>query len=78
MKIFSRRTGLHVHLKVFAGVEQLDNKKRTVLYRVAQEALTNVARHAHAHRVELNIQKLHSAVLMEIKDDGRSFQVKRI
>jgi PAS domain S-box-containing protein len=78
VKIFSRRTGLHVHLKVFAGVEQLDNKKRTVLYRVAQEALTNVARHAHAHRVELNIQKLHSAVLMEIKDDGRSFQVKRI
>jgi signal transduction histidine kinase len=77
-KIFSKRTGVHVHLKVFAGVEQLDNSKRTVLYRVAQESLTNVARHAKAGRVEVNVQKLHGAARMEIKDDGKSFQVERV
>jgi signal transduction histidine kinase len=78
VKTFSKRTRIHVHLKVFAGVEQLDNNKRTVLYRVAQESLTNVARHANASRVEVSIQKLHSAARMEIKDDGKSFQVERI
>jgi signal transduction histidine kinase len=77
VKIFSQRTHLHVHLKAFAGVEQLDIAKRTVLFRVAQEALTNVARHAHAQRVDLNIHKLHSVAHMEIKDDGKSFSVER-
>jgi signal transduction histidine kinase len=77
VKIFSKRTQLHVHLKAFARIEQLDIAKRTVLFRVAQEALTNVARHAHAHRVEVSFQKLHSAARMEIMDDGKSFQVER-
>jgi signal transduction histidine kinase len=77
VKIFSKRTRLHVHLTAFAGIEQLDIAKRTVLFRVAQEALTNVARHAHARRVEVNVQKVHVAAHMEIKDDGKSFQVER-
>ncbi|MGA2028814.1 MAG: sensor histidine kinase [Verrucomicrobiota bacterium] len=78
VKNFSKRTGLHVHLKVFAGVEQLDLNKRTALYRIAQESLNNVARHAKASRVELNIQKIHQVTRMEIKDDGKSFQVERV
>jgi len=78
VKLFSKRTHIHVHLKVFAGVEQLDNNKRTVLYRVAQESLTNVARHAKAGRVELSIQKFHSGARMEIKDDDKSFRVERV
>jgi signal transduction histidine kinase len=87
VKIFSKRTKLHVQLKIFAGVEQLDNdkdrknkgnKKRTVLYRIAQESLNNVARHAKASRVELIIQKIPRAVRMEIKDDGKSFAVERV
>src|SRR5580692_9060439 len=71
VKLFSRRTRIRVHLKVFAGVEQLDAARRTVLYRVAQEALTNVARHAHASRVEVSIQKLDGAVCMKIRDNGK-------
>jgi PAS domain S-box-containing protein len=77
VKTFSKRTRIHVHLKVFAEIEQMDNSRRTVLYRVAQEALTNVARHAHAGRVEVSIQKLLRAARMEIKDDGKSFKVER-
>jgi signal transduction histidine kinase len=65
-------------LKIFAGVEQLDLNKRTVLYRIAQESLTNVARHAKASRVQVNIQKLHRDARMEIKDDGKSFEVERV
>ena len=77
MKSFTKRTGVRTHLTVFAAVERLDPAKRTVLFRVAQEALTNVARHAQASRVEVSIQKLRSRVCMKIKDDGKSFNVER-
>jgi signal transduction histidine kinase len=56
----------------------LDTAKRTVLFRVAQEALTNVSRHAHASRVEVSIQRLTDVICMKIKDDGKSFQVERV
>jgi signal transduction histidine kinase len=77
-KLFSKRTGIQVHLKVFAGIEQLDNNQRTILYRVAQEALTNVSRHAHASRVEVSIQKLADGICMKINDNGKSFDVERV
>jgi signal transduction histidine kinase len=78
MKSFATRTGVRTSLTAFAAVEQLATAKRTVLFRVAQEALTNVARHAHASRVEVSIQKLSDCICMRIKDDGKSFQVQRV
>jgi signal transduction histidine kinase len=78
MKSFAARTGVRTSLTAFAAVEQLATAKRTVLFRVAQEALTNVARHAHASRVEVSIQKLPDCICMRIKDDGKSFQVQRV
>jgi signal transduction histidine kinase len=77
MKSFARRTGVHTSLTAFAAVEKLDTVKRTVLFRVAQEALNNVARHARASRVEVSIQKLPGSVCLKIKDDGKSFNVER-
>jgi signal transduction histidine kinase len=78
VKLFSKRTHIHVNMKAFAEIDRLDGNERTVLYRVAQEALTNVSRHAQASRVELNLQKLPSAARMEITDTGKSFEVERI
>jgi len=53
----------------------LDMDRRTVLFRVAQEALTNVDRHAQASRVEVSIQKLPTHISMKIKDNGKAFNV---
>ena len=78
MKNFKEQTGIHVSLSAFAAVEQVNGDKRTVLYRVAQEALTNVARHAHASHAEVKIQKLDGAVCMKIKDNGKGFQQERV
>jgi signal transduction histidine kinase len=78
VKTFSKQTRIHVRLTVYAAVEQLDNVKRTVIYRVAQEALSNVARHARASRVDVEIQKLPRAVGLTIKDNGKSFEVERV
>lgn len=78
MKDFTKRTGLRVRFTAVVEVEQVSGMKRTVFYRVAQAALTNVAQHAHASRVKVSIQKLRGAVSMEITDDGRSFDVERV
>lgn len=78
LKSFAKETGIRVHLTAFAGVEALSNARRTALYRVAQEALSNVASHAQANRVEVTIQRLSSAVRMSIKDNGKSFDVDQV
>jgi signal transduction histidine kinase len=75
LKSFTEETGIRANLTAFTGLEDMSNAKRTVFYRVAQEALTNVARHAQASRVDVNIQKLPRAVRMVIKDNGKSFDV---
>lgn len=75
LKQFIKETGIRAHLAAFPGVETLSNSKRTALYRIAQEALTNIARHAHAGRVEVRIRKSGPAVHMRIQDDGRGFDV---
>ena len=59
-------------------VEEVNGARRTALYRVAQEALTNVARHAEADRVRIHIQRRAGDVQMSIKDNGKSFNVKHV
>jgi len=78
IKDFTKQTGLRVRFTAFAGVEQLNGMKRTVLYRVSQAALTNIAQHAQASRVKVSIQKLHDDVRMDIYDDGKGFVVERV
>ena len=63
---------LRIELTAFAGVETLNITKRTVLFRVAEEALNNVARHAKATRVTLGITERKNAIVMEIADNGKS------
>jgi signal transduction histidine kinase len=77
---FAKRTGLSIHFTSFtrSRMEQLDSATRTVLYRVAQEALINVARHAHASLVHVSIRKLRGVIRMEVKDNGKSFQVQGV
>ena len=49
----------------------------SVLYRVAQEALRNAARHAEARHVDIRLERSHGAATLEVSDDGRGFDVKR-
>ncbi len=72
---FITDTGIRVRIKAFAGIDQTSSVARTVLYRIAQEALTNVARHSKASRVELNIESLDDVIRMTIKDNGKGFLV---
>jgi signal transduction histidine kinase len=75
MKTFMEDTGIRVTLKAFAGIEHSNTARRTVLYRVAQEALTNVARHAQASHAEVSIRDQKGVICMDVKDNGKGFKV---
>jgi signal transduction histidine kinase len=78
MKGFKKETGIQVKLSAFAAVEHMKADKRIVFYRIAQEALTNVARHAKASRVELSLQHLDGVVCMKIKDNGQGLPAESV
>ncbi len=70
---FMRNTGIRVSLKAFAGIEAASDTTRTVLYRIAQEALANVAKHSRAANVGIAISIRGGTIAMEIADDGKGF-----
>jgi signal transduction histidine kinase len=70
------RTKIPIKLITFPEMQDIDVRKRTVFYRVAQEALTNIVRHAEARMVQVVFKKHKKSVLMEIKDNGKSFNAE--
>jgi signal transduction histidine kinase len=70
-----KRRGRKIHFTASPDVETLDNDKRTVLYRVAQEALVNVTKHAQARSVQVTLRLARGGVCLEIADDGKAFDV---
>ena len=78
MKDFMKRTGVRARLTAYAAVNQLPLDQSAVLYRVALEALNNVAIHAQASAVEVRIKKLPEWICLTITDDGKSFDVRRV
>jgi len=75
LKGYMEDTGIRASLRVFAGIEETSGTLRTMLYRVAQEALTNVARHAKASQVEVTIESRDGGIRMAIVDNGQGFEV---
>ena len=71
-------SAIHVDMISSAEIENLDNDRRTVLYRIAQEALTNVARHARATCASVQLEGADTEVCLRITDDGRSFDVEQV
>ncbi len=74
LKGFTHRTGLPVEFRANAVAEGLSSEQKTVLFRVAQESLTNVAKHAQASRVGVVIRKFGGGICMEVEDNGKSFR----
>jgi two-component system, NarL family, sensor kinase len=68
-----RRRGVAVDIEV--DDLRISAEKERLLYRVAQEALRNVARHAQAHHVRVYAERLDSRATLGVEDDGRGFVV---
>jgi two-component system sensor histidine kinase UhpB len=67
---FGEQTGITIHRQLEPSLP-LSEEHELVVYRVAQEALTNVARHAHADDVRLELQRAGERVVLTVRDDGR-------
>jgi PAS domain S-box-containing protein len=70
---FGRRTGVDCVLKVEEEVE-LHEPYATAVFRIVQESLANVAKHAHASKVEVIIERIPGAVVLQVRDDGQGFE----
>jgi two-component system sensor histidine kinase UhpB len=70
---FARVSGVRVERQFDPLIPKLDPDTELAVYRVAQESLTNVARHAQASRVTLALERGHHSVVLRVVDDGRGF-----
>jgi signal transduction histidine kinase len=60
------------------GIANLTNTRAMALFHICQEALANIAKHAHAHHVDVVVWSTTERVLMEVTDDGNGFDLERI
>jgi two-component system sensor histidine kinase UhpB len=70
-RAFARRTNIAVERRIDSELGELDANVELVLYRVAQESLTNVARHSEATRVLLALSRNGDRIVLRIADNGR-------
>jgi len=74
---FQERTGITCDLKMEPEDFTLDTGRCTTVFRIFQEALTNVARHASATNVKVKLQKRKGRLLLEVRDDGRGITAEQ-
>jgi signal transduction histidine kinase len=70
---FGEQTGLRVRFESGLGDERLSGDVETALYRVVQESLTNVVKHAEAHTVSVVLTRKPRSVVAVVEDDGHGF-----
>ena len=70
---FAEQTNIDVHVEAALGDSRLPGEAETALYRIVQEALTNVVKHANARTVSVVLTRKGEAVVIVIEDDGRGF-----
>jgi signal transduction histidine kinase len=73
----SRTKNLPVEVNADSISEDLSDEHKTCIYRVVQEALYNVARHARAKHVHISLAEQDGRLLLKIKDDGQGFSPER-
>jgi two-component system sensor histidine kinase UhpB len=70
---FARIGGVAVERRFASPLPKLSPETELAIYRIAQESLTNIARHAYASRVVLSLEAGHDSVVLRVADDGRGF-----
>ena len=73
VETFREQTGIRVDLETNLDEERLPSEVETALYRIIQEALTNVVKHAAASRVSILLTHRDGSVAVVVEDDGSGF-----
>ncbi len=75
---FESRTGIRCHTDSHLGGPQLDSNLSTTLFRIFQETLTNIIRHAAATKVVVTLRQADGRVTLEVEDNGRGISKAEI
>jgi len=75
---FQKRTGTRIQLNIAPEFREPDKERATALFRIFQELLTNVARHANATRVTATLDSSPSALTLVVSDNGRGIRDEEI
>ncbi len=75
---FSEQTGIRIDFHSALGETRLPAEVETALYRVVQESLTNIVKHADAKNVSVSLSRRESGVAAVIEDDGVGFDVRDV
>jgi len=73
---FGANTGIKCHVHIADDDIQADENQAIALYRITQESLTNVARHAKANRVDISLSKNATDYVLKIRDNGEGFDIE--
>lgn len=75
---FSERAGSQAERRFSGDFDQLDEAQQIVIFRVTQEALVNIERHAQATRIRVKLQVFCRKVVLTIRDNGKGFDVNQL
>jgi PAS domain S-box-containing protein len=75
---FSKNTAIPCRLRAPSARLELDDERATAIFRLIQECLTNVARHALASRVEIHLRRGTEHVLIDVRDNGKGFDPEQL
>jgi signal transduction histidine kinase len=78
VETFREQSAIRVDLETNLGDERLPAEAETTIYRIVQEALTNIVKHAEATHVSVLLTKRDSLVAAVIEDDGRGFEPESV
>ena len=74
---FQNRTGIQCRVTLLQGPIVLDPDRSTAIFRIFQESLTNVTRHANATRVEARLEKEDDQLIFQVRDNGKGFDAEK-
>ncbi|MFC1539011.1 PAS domain S-box protein [Candidatus Latescibacterota bacterium] len=77
-KDFQNRTEIHCNIHADIKDLALDQSRSTTIFRIFQESLTNVARHANAKNVKVNVNMTKRNLVLRIEDDGKGIKEEQI
>jgi PAS domain S-box-containing protein len=75
---FQKRSGIHCQVKVDDGEIDLAEDRSIVLFRILQESLTNISRHAGARNVVISLRRDATHVRLDVEDDGKGFDAQAV
>ncbi len=75
---FSSRTGIACHVSIPSGELYVDGDRATAIFRIFQECLTNVVRHAEAHSVQASLSEQEGNIILTVADDGKGFRESEV